>query len=100
MILLVVAFLMLCGLLSYISVADPWKGTCRTCVTASPGRGWAVEAGLGRSSLALACSRPWMHKRPRAGRKWRFKGTESVLDHLAGLGWACDAVGLLPKCRV
>lgn len=45
MILFSLTFLMLCGFLSYISVADQWTGTSCTIPEGGAGHGWARSPG-------------------------------------------------------
>lgn len=67
MILFILAFLMVCGLLSYISVADPWKGINQ--IPERPGH----RGGTRRSRLAVPREQfqewDWARKPGRKGRR-------------------------------
>lgn len=69
MILFILAFLMVCGLLSYISVADPWKGISSPSAQATgEGRGEARRSRLAVPREQLQ-ERDWARKPGRKGRR-------------------------------
>lgn len=89
MILFILAFLMVCGLLSYLSVADPWKGISSPSAQATgegpgeavwPSPGNSSRSGIGQGNQAergAECSEPPLPEQGREGRE-RVSCSESA----------------------